>query len=453
MKATFKVLVALFGLGAVLLLGLHLFLQYGLTKTMRDVVLPKIEAETGVVATVGRLSINLPNGILRLSDVAVQNPPGFYLENRLFIKRINVEVDLLSLLKKKLIRVKNIEVEEGLINVIRNKNGDWNMSSIQEETPPLVGGKLDLKAEKHSHGQEPIADTPSVESAEFPEVLIEVLQSHVQVHYFDFKLNQLDFMLDLSVIASNLSTQKDPAAAWAEIAVIGSLGSQRTRFVTDLQLRLAPFVDPQMPSFDLMGKVLEIDPRILEEVYRDLGIRSAPFGLDPQIHCREGMFTNSTVALNLPDLVFEEKLVDRLGGMASANGLRFSFPIEGSLQEPEVDLKQALYSHLGGNAKTLLGSFLSGVIAKETGQENPPENLTEVALAVLGEQVDEIAESETIQDALKDLAGGESSDTNRPSLISSDTFVEILGEQVDEVGENEELKEELKNLGKWLFGQ
>lgn len=454
MKTTFKVLAAIFGLGVVILLGLHLFLQFGLTKTMREVVLPKIEEETGIVATVGRLSINIPNGILRLNDVAVRNPKGFLLENMASVKRINVEVDLLSLLKKKWIIVKNIEVENGLINVIRNKNGDWNISQVQEEEPPPpVGGRPVPEVEKPASGRGPVAETPASEPAALPEMLIEALQCNAKVRYLDFKFNQLDLVLDLNVIGSNLSTQKDPATAWGDVALIGSLGSQRTRFVTDLHLRLAPVVDPQSPSFDLTGKVMEIDPRILEKIYSDLGIQSAPFGLDPRIYCRDGGFTESTATLTLENITFEDKLADRLGGMGSIDSLRFSFPIEGSLQEPEVDLQQALRGAIGGNAQTLLSSFLKGVVAEKTGREDPPDNLVDAVVAVLGEHVDEIGESETAQKVLKDLAEGGSSDTNAPAPIRSDFLIELLGEQVEEIGENEELKDELKGLGKWLFGE
>jgi len=92
MKTTFKVIAAIFGLGMVILLGLHLFLQHGLTRTMRDVVLPRIKAETGIDARVGRLSINLPNGILYLNDVAVKNPDGFLLENLASVERVRLEI-------------------------------------------------------------------------------------------------------------------------------------------------------------------------------------------------------------------------------------------------------------------------------------------------------------------------------------------------------------------------
>lgn len=453
MKKTFKIFGAIMALGLVLLFGLHLFLQFGLTKAMREIVLPQIEAETGIKADVGRLSLNVPNGVLYLKNVEVKNPEGFVLENMASIERINVEVDIWSLLKQQLILVKNVEVKNALVNVIRNKDGDLNLNSIPGNVPPPPGKGTPVPEVEKPAPDTPDAPGPAPAPAPLPELLIEALQCNAEVRYLDFKLNELDISLDLSVIGSNLSTQTDPATPWGDVSVIGSLGSKRTRFVTDLQLKLAPVVDPQAPSFDLTGKVLEIDPRILEKIYDKLGISSSPFGLDPRLYCREGWFKDSSVTLKLGDIVFKDKLAKRLGGMGSIAMLRFPVPIEGSLQEPDVDVLQALQGALGGNAQGLLDSFLKGAAAKEAGLEEPPENLTEAAVAVLGEHVDEIGESEAIQEVLKDLADGKSSDTNAPSLINSDILIDILGEQVDEVGENEELKDDLKNLGKFLFGR
>lgn len=439
MKTTFKVLAAIFGLGLVGLLGLHLFLQYGLTKTMREVVLPQIEAETGIRVEVDRLSLNVPNGILYLKDVEIRNPEGFVLENMASVKRIDVAVDILSLLKQKPIRVKKIKVENALVNVIRNKAGELNINHWQEKPPePPLGG-------------EP-SKTPSAE-ATLPEVLIEALHCNAKVRYLDFKIDEFDLVFDLRLAGSNLSTCKDPAASWGDISLFGSLGSQRTRFVTDLKLRLAPLVDPQAPSFDLTGKVLEIDPRILDKIYSDLGIRSAPFALDPRIYCRNGLFKDSMITLNVTDILLEDKLSDRIGGMASIAGLRIRVPVEGSLREPKADVRKVFREVLGDNAPILLEAAALGAIAKELGLEEPPEDLVEAAVEVLGKHVDEIGESETVKEVLKDLAKGAASDTNAPVSVVSDVLIDILGEQVDEIGENEELKGELKNLGNWLFGK
>jgi hypothetical protein len=231
------------------------------------------------------------------------------------------------------------------------------------------------------------------------------------------------------------------------------LGDDRTSFITDLKIRLAPLTDPAVPSFDLMGKVMEIDPRIMEEAYSRLGIRSAPFALDPVLHCREGRFEDSAVALNLRDIELEDKLSDRLGGMASIGSLRFVVQVEGTLQEPVVDVQAALLAAIGGNTRSLLDAFLKGAAGKEAGLSESPESLSDAAVEVLGVHVEEIGESEALKQALKDLTDGVPTASNAPSPISSDVLVEILGEQVEEIGESEEIKDELKNLGKWLFGK
>jgi hypothetical protein len=456
MKTSFKVLAAIMALGLVILLCLHLFLQYGLTKTMREVVLPRIKAETGIDARVGRLSINLPSGILYLNDVAVKNPDGFLIENLASIDRIRLEVDLYSLLKQTPIIVNNIEVENALLNVVRNKDGEINLNQLRASPPapdgPLPSPEYPVQEKVPDPGMESAPAQPA-EAKPLPEVLLKGLTCNAKLRYLDFRLDQLEVILDLGVSGSSLSTQRDPSVPWGDIAVIGSLGNNRTRFITDLKIRMAPLADPAAPSFNLTGKVMEIDPRIMEEAYSKLGIRSAPFGLEPVLQCRDGWFEESAVSLNLRDIVLEDKLSDRLGGMASIGSLRFMVPVEGSLQEPVVDIQSAFQTALGGNARPLLESFLKGAAAKEAGLQESPETLTDAAVEVLGAQVDEIGESEAAKQALKDLVNGEPSATNTSSPISSDVLVDILGEQVEEIGENEEIKDELKSLGKWLFGK
>lgn len=441
------------GLGLVILVCLHIFLQYGLTNAMRDIVLPRIKEETGIDARVGRLSINVPGGILSLKEVAIRNPEGYLLENLASVDRIQVEFDILSLLKKKPILVKNIEVKNALLNIVRNKDGDFNLQGLPgarpTEAPPVA-------EPSEPPAVEPGGPLPAAQPAEakpWPEILIHGLSCNATVRYLDFRLEQYDIALDLQVSGHDLSTQQDPATPWGHLAVIGSLGDDRTSFITDLKIRLAPISNPKKPSFDLAGRIMEIDPRILEEAYDKLGIRSAPFSLEPTLYCRNSIFTNSMVALDIRNIQLEDKLADDLGGMASIDALRFAVPITGTLQEPSTDIVSALAGALGGNTRSLLDAFLKGAAAKEAGLDQPPETMTDAAVEVLGAHVEEIGESETVQQVLKDLIDGEPAATNQAGPINSDILVEILGEHVEEVGENEVVKDELKSLGKWLFNK
>lgn len=458
MKTIFKVLGIIFGFGAVLLLAFHLIMLYGLTSTMRKVVLPQLKQQTGIDAQVGRLSINVAEGVLYLKDVAVKNPEGFLLENLASVDLIEVEVDIPSLFKRKLIHVKRVEVEEALVNVIRNKAGDINVAVLQEGLPPSHpvppgGGPVPETGKKPPENIPESGKTvPASEPAAVPEMLFDAILCHAKVRYIDLKLNQLDIALDLNLSGQGLSTLRDPDTPWGQVDLTGSLGNNRNSFTTDLDLRLAPVTDPQVVSFDLSGKILEIDPRIMQDAYADLGIRSDPFGFEPQFQCRENRFSHSRMALILNHVELEPKLARRLGGMASIGSLRFVVPVEGSLEEPRVDLQAALLGAIGGNTRSILDALIKGAVAEEAGLEEPPEKITDAAVEILGEKVEEIGRNEELKKVLKDLADGEPSATNAPPPVTTDTIVDILGEEVDEIGENEELKEGLKGLGRLLFG-
>ncbi|HEY5653413.1 MAG TPA: hypothetical protein VIR63_03475 [Pontiella sp.] len=437
MKVTLKVFGAVFVLGLVILIVCHLVLQFGLTKAM-SVVLPRIQQETGIEARVGQLSINIPAGKLFLEDVEVRNPEGFMLENFASIERFEVVFDILSLFKHDPLVVKRIEVESALVNVIRNKEGELNVDHIRKLFP-----ESKASSEKKKPGLEK-------EQMPIPEVLLELLQCDATVRYLDFKLNELDFALALDVKGQGISTLRDDTASWGSVGVVGSLGNNKNGFVTELNLKLAPLIDPETPSFDLTGRVMEIDTRMIASAYNRMGVRSKPFGIEPDIHCRNGRFENSALEIILKVIELEDKLAEKLGGMASIGKLRFSVPVTGSLREPKVELFSGLQGALKGNAGNVLGSFLKSRGDRKSNEDTPP---ADAVVEILGEQVEEIGKSETAKRILKDLVDGEPSATNSSAPVSTDTVVDILAEQVEEIGESEELKEGLKGLGKLLFGK
>jgi hypothetical protein len=205
------------------------------------------------------------------------------------------------------------------------------------------------------------------------------------MRYLDMRYESLDLALELKLNGRGLSTQRDPEAPWGAVTLNGSLGNDRSRFVTDLDLQLAPVTDPEAPSFDLTGRVMEIDPRLMEEAYSRLGIRSAPFGFDPRLHCREGAFERSRVVLNLTDIKLEDKLARRLGGMGSIDSLKFVVPVEGTLQSPEIDVQRSLLAAIGGNTQSILDSLLKSAM-EEAAPEGAEEDL-ESGLKSLGRKL------------------------------------------------------------------
>lgn len=379
MKTNFKVIGSIFGLGLVILIMLQVFLQYGLTKTMRDVVLPRVKQETGIDVEVGRLSINLAGGRLLLKKVAIRNPEGFALENLASADRVEVVVDIASLIRQKPLRVKKVELKNAVVNAVRNPEGVLNFDTLQERLPPPQQPGPDGQPGPEIGGREPPAGTPAPmpEKPEpLPEVLIETMLCRARMRYLDMKYESLDLTLELKLDGQGLSTQRDPETPWGTVTLNGSLGNDRSRFVTDLDLKLAPVTDPESPSFDLTGRIMEIDPRLMEEAYSRLGIRSAPFGFNPRLHCREGAFERSRIVLNLTDIKLEDKLSRRLGGMGSIDSLKFVVPVEGTLQSPEIDVQRSLLAAIGGNTQSILDSLLKNA-AEEVAPDGADDDLEE----------------------------------------------------------------------------
>ncbi|MDF7825630.1 hypothetical protein P4B35_16505 [Pontiellaceae bacterium B12227] len=453
----FKVIGSVLTLGGVILTVFHLVMLYGLTQAMRDVVLPRLKQETGLNAKVGRLSINVAAGKLFLNDVAVLNPEGFVLENMASVDRIEVSVDVKSLLLQNPLIVKRVEMENALVNVIRNQSGEINFNKLEEKLPPGKPVEPGPVPEPGKFPPEPIPTpgkpVPVEQPKPLPELLFERMQCTATVRYLDFNLDELDIALSLDVKAVDLSTVSGPDAKWGAARIIGALGNDHNSYQTDLSLRLAPIRDTEVWSFDLTGRVMEIDPRSLESLYKRAGIRTAPFGIEPQFSCRENRFEKSQLRISLTEVELEEKLSRKLGGIGTIDQLELMIPVAGTLDKPVVDFQQALMSAIGSNTGSLFDAWIRGQVEKQSGKSEAQPSVMDAAVEALGKEVSDIGENETLKKVLKDLADGEPSATNQPAPISTDTLIDMLGEEVKEIGENEELKKELKNLGKWLLGE
>lgn len=339
MKTSLKIIAAVFGLGTVILLGMQLFLQIGLTKAMREAVLPRIQEQTGIDVRVARLSVNVAHGRLTLKGVAIRNPEGFSLANAATADRVMMDLDLSSLWKVKPLNVNNFTVQGATVNLIRNPDGLINLHEMQKH----------LSTQNESRNAKPSDQT----AMSLPGWRIENLYCRGQVRYLDLTMYPLDISLDVEVSGQRVGAGNDPSAEWGILSISGSLSEDQTQFLTDLQLKLAPINDPVQPSFDLAGTIMEIDPHLIGELYDRIGMHSAPFMLKPRIHCAGGIFEESFCELGLRDIVVKDKLANELGGMTTIRLLQFPVSISGTLQDPVFNVEDTLLKALKGNTGAL----------------------------------------------------------------------------------------------------
>jgi len=441
MKKVFKIVFAIFSLGVIALVGLHFFLQYGLTKTMRNVILPRVEKETGIHTTIQNLSINLLKGTLNLQDVAIKNPKGFVLEDAVKIDHVLIRIDFWTLLTTDRIKIEDIEIKNALLNVIRNTRGEINLTQFQKIKPSFVESAPQQSApnEKTPPLEQTKKPLPVAKKEEqLPEILIQSVHINTTVKYLDFKLNELDLSLQLRLIGDHISTLKDPNARWGNLFLTGSAGSKQTRFVTNLKIKLAPISNPDLLSFDLSGTVMQIDQRILDKLYKKLRIKSIPFGINPDIYVRENRFAHSKLNFELKDIVLrhhsgkEAMRIDRLA---------LPIPVEGTLKNPKIDFQQALKTAMTSNSQSILKSFLQ----KELGSEKVPQDITDASVDLLGKKIDAIGKNEALKKLIK-KAANQDSISNVQAVVTTDSLVDIASGAIDKKKKHTEATKALKEL-------
>jgi AsmA protein len=211
-----------FCLGLVLVLAL-LNLN-SLINRNKDYFVAQAERALGRKVSVGDVGITLWGGIgLRLSNFTMSDDPSFSSSHFVRAEDLQINVKLMPLLRKDF-QVKRLILHRPFIEVVRNKDGQFNFSTIGRDKNP----KASPRAEK-----EPVEKDPSS-----PTLLLIALVdiSDGEVRYLDqkagtdFRANQIDLKVrdfDLNrafsaELAAAVFSQKQNLKLQAQIGPIGS---------------------------------------------------------------------------------------------------------------------------------------------------------------------------------------------------------------------------------------
>jgi uncharacterized protein involved in outer membrane biogenesis len=213
----------------------------------RDYLIDQAQRALGRQVSVGDVGVTVWGGIgLRLSDFALADDPSFSARHFVRAKDLQINVKLLPLLRKEF-QVKRLILHDPIIEIIRNKEGRFNFSTIgkEKEQKPKDAAK------------EP---KPPSEKEGSPALLISVVDiSGGDVHYVDQKAGTdvRAQQIDLQVEDLDLSR---PFSAELSAALFSAKQNLK------LELRIGP-VAPQseFTAVPLEGKA-DIDPLDFEKL-------------------------------------------------------------------------------------------------------------------------------------------------------------------------------------------
>lgn len=105
---------------------------------------PRIESELttalGRNVTVGNLSLSLWSGSLAADNIAIADDPSFSTSPFIKAQTLNVGVEILPLVLSKTLHITELTLSQPQVNLLRNRSGKWNFSSIGSASPTKKTG-------------------------------------------------------------------------------------------------------------------------------------------------------------------------------------------------------------------------------------------------------------------------------------------------------------------------
>ena len=105
---------------------------------------PRIESELtnalGRNVTVGNLSLSLWSGSLAADNIAIADDPSFSKSPFIQAQKLDVGVELVPLILSKTIHITNLTLTNPQVNLLRDRSGKWNFSTIGAASPTKKTG-------------------------------------------------------------------------------------------------------------------------------------------------------------------------------------------------------------------------------------------------------------------------------------------------------------------------
>ena len=442
MKTPGIILAVLLVIVALLGVGLQMFLTKGLTTALNQNVFPAVKSMYGLEMSITNASVNLLKGSAELNGFAVRNLKGYEEPYLLTFDKCRLEVEIMSLLKRDPVVIKLAEAKGATLVVERNKAQLFNVKELADSLK-----QVESKGAPASEPQQKPA--PSAEPVKTKPVPVHIRRIAVDslVKYTDSGRNKT-YDLNLRLTGSDLFTVPAEGQPNSLLVLRGALSHDKNSFATDLNAILEPLTNPQSPSFNATGGILDIDAGLLGDLLKNNNMQSRSFSIKPSITCAKGNLKGSRIDLVLNDLSIHGA---KIGDTA------LKLPLNGTLQQPTLDLTGALrslFSEQGVNIGKALGLK---ELKKQLGV-NANATSREMVVGGLSNNVKEVAESPALQQLIQQVTPG-SQPTN--SAVTNQTLgesvgnalAEQLGQNVKELDSNDEVKQSLKSLGNSLFGK
>lgn len=354
-----KIVIIALILCILLVTGLQLFLAYGLTDSLRKLVLPAIKTKFNTDVSVNRVSVNLLGGALNVHDIKVANPPGFDEPTMLFIGRCGLKVGLPALFKAGSADIQKTVLKNVILTISRNKDGALNLepllNAMQSQKRPASAGEA----------LPPAAGRPETSTKEraFPNIIIKKMEMIAKLNYLDWQIGQpFKLGIEMELQLSNIANYGFDDSLSGIINLHGNILENDKKCAFDLNGRISPITDPLMVSFDLAGSMQTIDLKTFKEFIENIGLQEGKASGTITLVCRKDQFDpeKSALRLKFSDIVPTREKAQKMGGIPMPSTLNIIAPVSGPLSNPQINIAEAFLKSM--TSEDTVNSIIQGII-------------------------------------------------------------------------------------------
>jgi len=323
--------------------------------------------------TLQNVRFNLLTGQLRATHLAVPNPEAFDMPDMFSIPGFTARIAWPDLVRG-IVNIRSLNVPQLTVTIIRNPDGSWNLPWLpgpEVEPAAWVPHEKTLPEKTIPYPRVPEvapAPTPLPLDLDLPPLLTK-RQLHIadatialQIVYIDRQTSPQapPLTLKATLHVSDLFTYGYlPEPLWGTVTLTGHAVDAPETFQIDLHAKVAPILQPDEASFTLQGTIAAMDPGRIAPWQEATGIASESIDLRAEIAVADGNFQRTShLLLTARNASVSADTHRRMRNLELPPVFSVRIPVAGTLQEPSINLVQAitqsLLKNLADNPETLL---------------------------------------------------------------------------------------------------
>lgn len=346
MRKMFKVLIGFVTLVVIVLVAVQWLLQSRLTPLIHQ-ALPGISREAGLDIGIERASVNLFAGAASVSRLTARLPDNPDQPPALSIDRAKASIGWVSLFRK-IVYIRDLTLKNARFTIVRQADGRILLpgGGLQPPgEPPMV------EPPPASAEIKPPAGTPEPRPSSLPKIALGKADLSAAFIYEDRTrdgINPSRLVLDLTLLAEDLFTYGDlPPEAWGLLKLKSTSPSHPGAFAADIEARLAPLTHPATASLTAEGQILNVNLNELGDLAETLGVASESADIAMKLDVREGIFASgSSITATLRNAELTGSLREKNKRVTLPATVTLVIPIRGTLEAPDVNIRQAITQSL-----------------------------------------------------------------------------------------------------------